>query len=118
MSISHICKGPTTRKSITMEDFYTIIKTYINDKNINTIMDAGSMDGGDAIYFKDKYPNANVYAIEGLPDNYNKFLINNLKIIAINCVISSYDGNIIYHIKILMACMAFIIEVMNMALKL
>jgi len=99
MNISHICEGSTTRNSITMEDFYKQIKIYISDENVNTIMDAGSMDGGDANYFKDKYPKANVYAIEGLPDNYTKFMVNNLKIIPINCVISSYDGNIIYHVK-------------------
>jgi FkbM family methyltransferase len=99
MNYSYICKGPTNRKSITMDDFYNTINAYIKKENVLTIVDAGSMDGGDAIYFKDKYSNANVYAIEGLPDNYKNYLVNNLKINAINCVIASYDGNIIYYIK-------------------
>ena len=92
------CFGQTDRISITMEDFYYICKKYLNDE-ISVIVDAGTMDGGDALYFKNKYNNASVYAIEGLPDNYTKYLIDLNQIIVINAVIASYDGNVTYHKK-------------------
>ena len=57
------------------------------------------MDGGDALYFKNKYNNACVYAIEGLPDNYSNYLMKLDNIISINAVIASYDGNITYYKK-------------------
>jgi FkbM family methyltransferase len=94
-----VCYGKTEKVSITMDDFYLQINKFIDSKEIKTIIDAGTMDGGDAIYFKNKYPYSNVYAIEGLPDNYNKYLINNKNIIGINAVIANYDGNIKYYQK-------------------
>lgn len=48
---SHICSGQTVKLSITMPDFYEIIKNYFNSENIKTIVDAGSLDGGDAMFF-------------------------------------------------------------------
>ena len=96
---SYICQGPTHRLSITMLEFYETIKKYIKIENVKTIVDAGTMDGTDAMFFKDKYPNSNVYAIEGLPENYNNYLINNNKITSINCVITNYDGTVTYYQK-------------------
>jgi len=86
-----VCRGKTNKDSITMDDFYLQINKFIDSKEIKTIIDAGTMDGGDAIYFKNKYPYSNVYAIEGLPDNYNKYLLSNKNIIGINAVIANYD---------------------------
>lgn len=88
-----------SRISINMTDFYNIIKTKLNDDIIKTIVDCGSMDGGDAKFFKNKYPDANVYAIEGLKSNYDKFLASESGIIGINAVISSYDGETIFYEK-------------------
>ena len=43
--MQYICLGKTKKNSINMEDFYNIIKKYINIENIHTIVDAGSLDG-------------------------------------------------------------------------
>jgi FkbM family methyltransferase len=99
MDKSYIFNSTTEKKFITMEDFYSQIKLYLKDDDIKYIVDAGSLDGADAIFLKNKYMNANTYAIEGLPDNYEKFLHNNTQIIPINAVIANYDGNIDYHQK-------------------
>jgi len=93
------CKGKTQKDSIMMKDFYLHIKKYIKDEEIKYIVDAGSLDGGDAIFFKHKYPIANVYAIEGLPENFDKYLSNNTNITPVNAVIANYDGTITYYQK-------------------
>ena len=46
------------------------------------------------------FPDASVYAIEGLPDNYNTYMKDLKNIICINTVINDYDGITKYHIKI------------------
>jgi hypothetical protein len=46
---SYICLGQTPKLAIDMEDFYSHTKLYLNDYKIKTIVDAGSLDGGDAI---------------------------------------------------------------------
>lgn len=97
--MNYSCLGPTARCQITMEDFYNLCNKYLETDEISVIVDAGTMDGGDALYFKNKYNNASVYAIEGLPDNYNNYLINLNNIIAINAVIANYDGNVTYYKK-------------------
>lgn len=97
--MNYKCYGATIRQSITMEDFYNQINKYIDSDRIQIIVDAGTMDGCDALFLKNKYPNATVYAIEGLPDNYKKYLVNMTNIIPINMVIANYDGNITYHEK-------------------
>jgi FkbM family methyltransferase len=66
---------------------------------ISTIVDAGSMDGSDTLLLKNAFPNSTAYSIEGLPDNYTKYLKDNTEIIGINCVIASYDGEITYYQK-------------------
>jgi len=99
MNKSYISNSQTEKISISMEDFYSQVKLYIKDDDIKYIVDAGSLNGGDAIFFKNKYMNANSYAIEGLPDNYEKFLKNNTQITPINTVIANYDGYIKYYQK-------------------
>ena len=47
------------------------------------------------VWFKDSI----AYAIEGLPENYTKFIKDNLNVVGINAVIASYDGDIVYHQK-------------------
>ena len=89
----------TDRKSITMLDYIKLINSYINTLTISTIVDAGSMDGSDTLLLKNAFPTSTAYSIEGLPDNYTKYLKDNTEIIGINCVIASYDGEITYYQK-------------------
>ena len=87
------------RISITMDDYIKLIKKYIDTSTISTIVDAGSMDGSDALLLKHAFSNSVAYAIEGLPNNYNNYIKDNTEIIGINCVIASYDGEITYYEK-------------------
>lgn len=84
---------------ITPQDFLLLISDYFNDSEINNIMEIGSLDGKDSLIFKERFPNATVYCIEGLLDNYNLYLKNLKDIITINMVIANYDGVINYHKK-------------------
>jgi len=87
------------RTSITMNDYIKLIKKYIDTSTISTIVDAGSMDGSDALLLKQAFSNSVAYAIEGLPNNYNNYIKDNTEIIGIECVIASYDGEITYYQK-------------------
>jgi FkbM family methyltransferase len=89
----------SNRNSITMDDYIKLIKKYIDTSTISTIVDAGSMDGSDALLLKHAFSNSIAYAIEGLPNNYNNYIKDNTEIIGINCVIASYDGEITYYEK-------------------
>jgi hypothetical protein len=82
-----------------MEEFINLSNKFIKTEEIKNIMEIGSLDGADSLFFKSKYPKANVFCIEGLPDNYNTYLKDLTTIIPINAVISDYDGVIKYHKK-------------------
>lgn len=82
--------------SITMPVFVEYIKRYIPIPKV--IMDLGCMDATDALYFKECFPLAKVYAIEGLEDNYN--LIKNFNtIIPIQAVVCDKDGETMFYHK-------------------
>jgi FkbM family methyltransferase len=87
------------RLEINMEEFVSITKKYFKDEDIQVIMEIGSLDGKDSIYFKNCFPNSKVYCIEGLPENYEKYLRHQTTVTPINAVIADYDGQIIYHKK-------------------
>jgi len=84
---------------INMESFMTLSKEYFHKDDIKNIMEIGSLDGADSLLFKNHYPDANVFCIEGLPDNYNQYLKDLTNITPINAVIADYDGIIKYHHK-------------------
>jgi FkbM family methyltransferase len=84
---------------INMESFMTLSKEYFHKDDIKNIMEIGSLDGVDSLLFKNHYPEANVFCIEGLPDNYNQYLKDLTNITPINAVIADYDGIIKYHYK-------------------
>lgn len=85
--------------SIDMPKFVSIVKEHFNDDDIKIIMEVGSMDGKDSLFFKKSFPNADVYAIEGLPENYTKYMENLDGIKTFNTVIAEHDGEVKYHIK-------------------
>ena len=84
---------------INMSSFIDLAREYFEDKEIKNIMEIGSLNGYDSQFFKTHYPEANVFCIEGLPDNYNHYLKDLTEITPINAVISDYDGVIQYHHK-------------------
>lgn len=84
---------------ISQEEFLEMISERFADDQINNIMEIGALDGKDSAKFKDRYPHANVYTIEGLPDNYEEFLTGRTDIIPINIVMTDYDGVVDYHKK-------------------
>ncbi len=87
------------RLEINMTEFVEITKKFFNEKDIKNIIEIGSLNGNDALFFKTCFPESNVYCIEGLPDNYNTYLKNLTNITPINIVIADYDGEITYHKK-------------------
>jgi FkbM family methyltransferase len=84
---------------INMEEFMNYSKKFFDYSDIKNIMEIGSLDGRDSLYFKEHYPNANVFCIEGLPNNYQTYLANLDTITPINIVIADYDGMITFHHK-------------------
>ncbi len=84
---------------IKMGTFKQAIKDNFADIEINVIFEIGSLNARDALYLKSQYPNAAVYAIEGLEDNYNKYLKDLTDITCFNYVIFETEGDIDYHKK-------------------
>ena len=84
---------------INMLSFMALAEQYVDKKEIKNIMEIGSLNGVDSQLFKNFYPEANVFCIEGLPDNYNQYLKDLTDITPINAVIADYDGVIQYHHK-------------------
>ena len=84
---------------INMEEFMNYSKKFFDSSDIKNIMEIGSLNGNDSLLFKSHYPEANVFCIEGLPDNYNQYLKELTNITPINAVIADYDGVIQYHYK-------------------
>ena len=87
------------RVEINMSSFMALSKQYFVDKEIKNVMEIGSLNGNDSLLFKNHYPDANVFCIEGLPDNFNQYLKDLTNITPINAVIADYDGTIQYHYK-------------------
>jgi len=87
------------RNQINMQEFISLSKKLIPEHEIKNIVEIGSLDGADSMFFKTHYPQSNVFCIEGLPDNFNKFLSGLKTITPINAVIANYDGMIKYHKK-------------------
>jgi FkbM family methyltransferase len=84
---------------INMNNYLSLIKDRLDIFDIKYIVEVGSLDGGDSMFFRKHFPNANIYAIEGLPDNYNKYLKDNKEIKAFNIVICDYIGEIKFYVK-------------------
>jgi FkbM family methyltransferase len=84
---------------INMSEYVNLVESYLDVSDINVVFEIGSLDGNDSIFFKEQFPNADVYAIEGLTENYEKYMKGLTTITPINVVVADYDGNINYHKK-------------------
>lgn len=87
------------RLEINMQEYVDVVKKLFSDNEINNILEIGSLNGNDALFFKTHFPKSNVYCIEGLPENYNLYLKNLSTITPINMVVADYDGEIVFHEK-------------------
>ena len=74
------------------------IKILVTNGNFDLIIFSQDWHPSNHVSFG-KFPNAAVYAIEGLPDNYNTYMKNLSGITCIEAVINNYDGNTKYHVK-------------------
>jgi FkbM family methyltransferase len=90
-------RGGANMSSIDMNRFIALAKKHCDV--VDTIFEIGSLNGEDSLLFKRNFPTADVYAFEGLPENYNLYIENFSKINSFNKVIFNYDGDIIFHKK-------------------
>lgn len=91
----------SNRNSITMPDFISLINENFKKDQISVIFEVGALDAKDALLFKNEFPAANVFAVEGLVDNFNNYM-KKLKIITpINAIICDKDGTVDYYKKII-----------------
>ena len=59
---------------------------YLKLTNIDVVVDIGSMDGKNSLYFRNILPHASLYAFEANPDNYNIMLKNDfLRVNGVKC---------------------------------
>jgi len=84
--------------NINMKQFVKLVKDNFSEDQIKTIVEVGALDGKDSTYFKSCFPNAQVIAFEGLEENWEEHSPDG--ILWFNNVIASYDGEIIYHVKV------------------
>jgi len=80
-------------------DFIAKIKSNLVIESITHIIEVGSLNGDDAKFYKLNFPNTEVFAIEGSPDNFNRYLKNEKEIKTFNHIICNFNGNIDFYIK-------------------
>ncbi|MDD5026087.1 MAG: FkbM family methyltransferase [Candidatus Peribacteraceae bacterium] len=88
-------------KRITMGKFASFLRdeTAIDLQSIRTIYDVGAMDGKDAMALKRLFPHAEVYAIEGLKENFDTYLAKRRNIHGFHAVIADHDGQTSFYKK-------------------
>lgn len=91
----------SNRNSIDIPDFISLINSNFNKDQISVIFEVGALDAKDALFLNNEFPDAKVFAIEGLVDNYNNYMKDLKVITSINAVICDYDGTIDYHKKMI-----------------
>lgn len=92
--------GNQVNKSISMPAFVAKVKQMLAGNNeIRNIVEIGALDAHDSQYFKQMFPDANVYAIEALPENYEQYMKGTTGIIPINAVVSDKDGVVDFYRK-------------------
>jgi len=84
---------------IPQHEFLSIVSSFFHDDEIKNIMEIGSLNGNDARLYKSRYPNANVYCVEGLKDNFDLYIKDSTDLIPINIIVTDFDGVILFHKK-------------------
>jgi len=80
-----------------MPEFIALANTYIAKPAV--VFDVGACDGGDSLQLARAWPDAKVYAFEGMPANYNKHLKDNPEVIAVNIVVTDKNGTVQFYEK-------------------
>lgn len=63
---------PLREKGFSYERYLSLTKPWIQNLNINTILDIGANTGQAAFVLRKAFPNAQIYSFEPLPDCYSK----------------------------------------------
>ena len=87
------------KNQISMPEFDMAINKIFKYEDVFNLIEIGCLDAKDSLFFKSKYKNCNSYAIEGLSDNYEKYLKNISDIKCFNMIINEYDGVVNFHRK-------------------
>lgn len=87
------------KNQLDMPYFISVVKEIFKEPEITFIMEIGALDGKDSLLFKEAFNKANIFCIEGLKENYDKYLVELTTINPINIVVTNYDGFIDYHKK-------------------
>ena len=68
-------------------------------RNPETIIEFGSYDGGDGLFYKNNYPECNIYSIEACPKRFQivKKLEHEYKINVFNYAVCDIDGHINFY---------------------
>lgn len=82
-------------RRLTMRRLVDVLREHDVDLSvIKAIVDIGSMDGGDAVELQRLFPASQVYAIEGLRENYEKYLHHHPALRTFYAVIADHDGEV------------------------
>lgn len=84
---------------ITPVEFVGIVREHFDDSDIQTIVEVGSLNGADSLFFKHHFPHARVVAIEGLRENFEKYMLNLEGIECLHAVIADHDEQTAFHVK-------------------
>lgn len=87
------------KNEIPMIEFANAIKSVFKHDDIFNFIEIGCLDAKDSIFIKSQFRNCKPYAIEGLQDNYEKYLKKLPYIQTFNIIINEYDGVTNFHQK-------------------
>lgn len=87
------------KNAIPMIEFANAIKSVFKHDDTFNFIEIGSLHAKDSLFIKSQFKNCNPYAIEGLQDNYEKYLKNLPYIQTFNIIINEYDGVTNFHQK-------------------
>lgn len=82
---------------INMSEFVELIKKYY--PNPKCIVEVGSLDAKDSLFFKENFPEAECFAIEGLTENYEMYMSKLKNIKCINEVVSNKNKIVKFYKK-------------------
>jgi len=80
-------------------EFVRLVREHFADADIRTIVEIGSLNGADSLYFKERFPHARVVAIEGLAENFEKYMKQLEGIECVNATVADHNGETVFHVK-------------------
>ena len=83
-----------------LEQLEPVKYNWLKNKNIKTIIDIGSSDGGFIRRFRSVFPEAMIYSFEAMPDAFNRLntkLAADKKLKTFNVALSNYKGEVDFY---------------------